>query len=89
MFIMTNLVLTIGTYGLIKVNASSAWQPMEARIDIHTQNTFLPTLSTRSPRSGDATADMIYTMLFTVFALSGEKSNLRSKNTLKIRNNRL
>ena len=79
---MKNLVLTIATYGLRKVNASSAWQPMDARIDTNTQNTFLPTLSTRRPRSGDATADMIYTMLFTVLALSGEKSNLRSKNTL-------
>jgi len=79
---MKSLVLTIGTYGLIKVNASSAWQPMDARIDTHTQNTFLPTLSTRRPRRGDATADMIYTMLFTLLAFSGVKSNLRSKNTL-------
>jgi hypothetical protein len=42
----------------------------------------LPTLSTRRPRTGDATADIIYTILFTVFALSGVNSNLRSKNTL-------
>lgn len=82
MTIMTNFILTIATYGLTKVKARSEWQPMVTRTDKHTQNTFLPTLSTRRPRRGDATADIMYKILFTVFALSGVKSNLRSKNTL-------
>jgi hypothetical protein len=80
--ITTDFILTIETYGLIKVKARRAWVPIDTRTDKNTQNTFLPTLSTRRPRGGDATADIIYTILLTLFAFSGVKLNLRSKNTL-------
>lgn len=51
------------TYGLTNVNASSAWQPMVQTVPRMTQKIFLPVRSIRKPKTGEATAEMMYTKL--------------------------
>lgn len=57
------ITLTMATYGLIKVNANRAWQPIVTVVPRITQKIFLPLLSIRNPNTGEATADMMYTKL--------------------------
>ena len=57
------IILTMATYGLMKVNANRAWQPIVTVVPRITQNIFLPLLSIRNPNTGEATADMMYTKL--------------------------
>lgn len=67
------LVLTIPMYGFKSVKLSNECAKIVNTIDKTTQIIFLPVLSIRSPNIGDATADIIYNILFTVFASSDEK----------------
>lgn len=57
---------------------------MVVLIDIKTQSTFFPVLSTTKPKNGLATAEIMYTIEFTWFASDGVKSNLVIKKFLKI-----
>ena len=45
--------------------------------------TLKPVASTATPRKGDATAEMMYTKLFTALALVALYCHLSSKNTLQ------
>ena len=49
--------------GFQKVKARIMWAASVVTTAISTQVTFLPVLSTRNPRTGDAGAEMMYTML--------------------------
>lgn len=80
---LMDLVLTIPMYGFKSVKLSNECAKIVNIIDKTTQIIFLPVLSIKSPNIGDATADIIYNILFTVFASSDEKLNFSLKNTLK------
>jgi len=53
----------MATNGLRKVKANKAWQPIVDITPSITQKTFLPVLSIKKPKKGEATADMMYTKL--------------------------
>lgn len=55
--------ITMAIHGFQKVKASIMWAASVATTAIMTQTTFLPVLSTMKPRTGDAGAEMMYTML--------------------------
>ena len=76
------IYLTIGIYGLMKVKARAIWQANVSTMPMMHQNTFLPILSIRKPNSGEATAEMMYTKLFTALADDGLRPNFISKKTL-------
>lgn len=76
-------LLTVPMKGLTKENANRAWLPMVIRMDTKQQTTFRPTLSTTIPKSGEETADIVYTMLLTVLAWAGVRPNFLMKKTLK------
>ena len=67
---------------MMKVNAKVIWQARVNTIPMMTQNTFLPILSIRKPKSGEATAETMYTRLLTALADVGVRPNFISKNTL-------
>ncbi len=55
--------ITMAIHGFQKVKASIMWAASVVTTANITQTTFLPVLSTIKPRSGDAGAEMMYTML--------------------------
>lgn len=71
---------TMAIHGFQKVKASIMWAASVAITAHKTQITFLPVLSTRNPKIGDAGAEMIYTIL----GKTGERfSVLLKQNTPK------
>lgn len=58
---------------------------MVVQIDIKTHNTFFPVLSITKPKNGLATAEIMYTTEFTMFASEGVKLNFVMKKFLKIK----
>lgn len=55
--------ITMAIHGFQKVKASIMWAASVLTTAIITQTTFLPVLSTIKPRTGDAGAEMMYTIL--------------------------
>lgn len=56
-------LVTMAIHGFQKVKASITWAASVATTAVITQTTFLPVLSTMKPRTGDAGAEMMYTIL--------------------------
>lgn len=55
--------ITMAIHGFQKVKASIMWAASVVTTAISTQITFLPVLSTKNPKTGEAGAEMMYTML--------------------------
>lgn len=55
--------ITMATHGFQKVKANIMWAASVVTTAIITQTTFLPVLSTTKPRTGDAGAEIMYTIL--------------------------
>lgn len=55
--------VTMAIHGFQKVKASIMWAASVVTTAMSTQITFLPVLSTKNPKTGEAGAEMMYTML--------------------------
>lgn len=55
--------ITMAIHGFQKVKASIMWAASVVTTAMSTQITFLPVLSTKNPKTGEAGAEMMYTML--------------------------
>ncbi len=74
---------TVPKNGLRKVNANIAWLAIVTRMDTKQHIRLRPSLSTTIPNRGEETAEIVYTILFTVLASSGVMLNFLMKNTLE------
>ena len=74
--------LTIAMYGLRKVKAKRACDRKVTMQATPTHRMLRPVRSTMNPNTGDPTAEMMYTMLDTLFATVSLISYLYMKNTL-------